>query len=434
MGSIARLIQFLVIIVFLYSCKDSSSGSGADDLVIEPLVWDWVVQPGSYSINHSNDVFVNNNDEVFFAGGFEIRAQFGDITVQPSDFSDSYIAKYTAEGNVVWATRQGAFNVNNTRAVKAGSDGKVYTAGGGNFYSTTDFFVQQFSTDGEHEAFFNVQADGSQAASDVAVDEDGNVYIIGTFLGRLSFNESYDFSNGSAFRDIFVAKYNSQNEFQWAVALGRNNFADTAGDIDVDANGNVYITGQMKGFGYFYADASQENIFDEGKFAAKLDGDTGDMIWRIGTGGLNSSETSMAVDNNGNIYVSGVLVDDPNDDVGHGNLVKLTTNGEIDWTIGGNIFYADDLTVNRQTGEVSIIGFFIGEAQFNDVVLTESTFNAAGSGYLLTYSSKGNIQKAKVWPLSSLNDRIYKIHMNNSGILGASGGSGQNRRVGILEN
>ncbi|MCE3226172.1 MAG: hypothetical protein K0S32_723 [Bacteroidetes bacterium] len=79
----------------------------------------------------------------------------------------------------------------------------------------------------------------------VAADASGNNYVTGNFSDVVDFNLSAATNTLAAngFADIFVAKYNSAGQYQWAFGFGGSGNYDSGQGIAIDAAGNVYVTG-----------------------------------------------------------------------------------------------------------------------------------------------------------------------------------------------
>jgi hypothetical protein len=56
---------------------------------------------------------------------------------------------------------------------------------------------------------------GNEIVSDMDVDDEGNIYVVGTFSGTISFGNTILNSNGS--NDFYVAKYDSTGAVMEAV-------------------------------------------------------------------------------------------------------------------------------------------------------------------------------------------------------------------------
>lgn len=137
----------------------------------------------------------------------------------------------------------------------------------------------------EWVARYNGPGNASDNAVDVAVDDDGNVYITGSSTGA------------GTFADYATIKYNSAGVQQWVARYnGPGNFFDEPADLAIDAAGNVYVTGVSAGVG------------NNDDYATIKYNSAGVVQWVARYNGPNDSTdaaTSLAVDAAGNVYVTG---------------------------------------------------------------------------------------------------------------------------------
>src|SRR5690606_30114672 len=129
------------------------------------------------------------------------------------------------------------------------SQGNVYLAGDFNgsitFGSTvltssnSDGFLAKFDSDGNCQWAVKFGGTGGDFCYGVAVDQLNNVFITGDFNGTASFGTTNLVSSG--FTDLFVAKLDSQGNWQWAIRAG-GSLGDQSRSIDCDGSGNAYIT------------------------------------------------------------------------------------------------------------------------------------------------------------------------------------------------
>ncbi len=81
----------------------------------------------------------------------------------------------------------------------------------------------------------------------VAIDDAGNTYVVGNFRGTTNFGGTALTSNGAS--DIFVARYDANNQLTWVRNYGDNG-DDTAYGIAVDnkqGDSSVYVIGSFSG-------------------------------------------------------------------------------------------------------------------------------------------------------------------------------------------
>jgi hypothetical protein len=162
-----------------------------------------------------------------------------------------------------------------------------------------------FGTAAQEQSVYWANLYGGQnpeIARSVDVDADGNIYVTGTF--NLQVNMGALSANGSAQNDIFVAKISPEGVPLWLTSASGlgDNFSY---DIGVDSDGGVFICGKFKGTTNFGGTALTSNgdFFDA--YTAKLD-NNGTWLWaRKGGGPADDSAEDIAVSQSGIALVTG---------------------------------------------------------------------------------------------------------------------------------
>ena len=156
----------------------------------------------------------------------------------------------------------------------------------------------------------NLGGSGIDDTRDMVVDDAGNSYVVGEFNSPdATFGNFMLVGEGSfAQPDVFVAKYNTNGVAQWAIAF-QGNDQDQATGIDLDAQGNVYVTGiffdSIMIGSTLLTNAPLNNSYDG--FIAKLD-NNGNFIWAQQISGATNSIYDIAVHDNGDFYICGGFV------------------------------------------------------------------------------------------------------------------------------
>jgi len=125
----------------------------------------------------------------------------------------------------------------------------------------------------------------------VAVSGTGSVYISGYTEGSL-------FSSNAGGSDAFLAQYDSAGNRLWSLQIGTSG-DDVSHSVAVDSQGNAYISG------YTYGNLGGTSAGSADVFLAKVDS-AGSPLWsrQIGTSSEDVSR-AVAVDGEGNAYISG---------------------------------------------------------------------------------------------------------------------------------
>lgn len=236
----------------------------------------------------------------------------------------------------------------------------------------------------------------SVAPNGIDVDASGNSYLIGVFNGTATF-DSVELTSPGSFGDLFLAKYGPNGDVLWVEApIGGG--GDSGNAIDVDAAGNSYITGSTAGsisFGSF--PISVAGGFDI--FVAKYDSN-GIALWAktAGGAGLGDAGLGIAVDGEGNSYVTGSIVAPAtfgSITLNTGNLfvAKYDPSGNVLWAQSASSTSVAGISVDA-TGNCYVIGNYGGTATFG---LFEITAVSGTDIFLVKYDTSGNV----VWVRSA---------------------------------
>lgn len=260
-------------------------------------------------------------------------------------------------------TTQGAF-----QTAKAGS-------------GPTDAFVTKLNPNGTSLIYSTYLGGASgETASDLAVDEDGNVVIVGT-TGSTDFPTT----QGSFQADLaspgngYVTKLNpSGSALVYSSYIGGSS-GDQADGVALDSNGNAYVTGlisQAVNPPFFPA---TEGAFQKESpggfndaFVAKVS-PSGSLVYATFLGGTQFEHgNSIAVDENGSAYV-----------IGHTNSNDFPTKDEIQTepNDGGFDVFVTKLNPNGSALEYST---YLGSSQFEDGL--GITVDSNGAAYVTGYT------------------------------------------------
>jgi hypothetical protein len=198
--------------------------------------------------------------------------------------------KYDSSGRRLWVARYDGPASDKDWALDLTLDkaGNVYVTGwsvGNN--SKTDCATVKYSTEGDQLwcARYDGPVGGFDEAYGIATDYAGNVYVIGWSLG-----------NGTN-ADCLTIKYDGDGNQVWAARYnGPEGGEDKSYTLVVDGWANVYVTGSSQG------DGTEKDIV-----TLKYDTD-GNQLWVArynGPGDGDDQGRDMAVDNMGDIYVTG---------------------------------------------------------------------------------------------------------------------------------
>lgn len=295
----------------------------------------------------------------------------------------------------------------------------------------------------EWEAMYNGQANNADVVNAMCKDASSNIYVTGKSSDASNYNDIVTIKYNSSGDSLWVRKYNSPNNFsdealalcvdnsanvyitgksfsvsglddiitikyissgvmQWARTYG-GNLNDFANAIACDQSGNVYVTGGSTG----------ANGFD---YVTIKYSPAGDSLWvrkyNFISGNSSDDASSIAVDNSGNIYVTGTSWG------GSSNYdyatIKYNSMGVQQWVsryngISNSSDRAKMLAID-QTGNIYVTGRSTGTNGFDYVTIKYNT--SGDSLWVKSYNGTGNGD-----------DRANSICIDNSGNIYVTGES-----------
>lgn len=286
----------------------------------------WTRRFGGTGFDAGFGVAADSAGNVYVTGRFEGTAEFapgsGASSLVSAGNADVFVAKYDANGNVLWVRALGGGGFDAGLGIAVDGSGNVYTTG--TFRDTADFDpgagVTPLTSAGGSDVFvLKLSAAGAliwargfggaefDMGSDVAVDAAGNVHTAGTFRDTADFDPNAGVtplvSAGSA--DAFVSKLNSSGNLVWARRFGGGGF-DASSRLALDVAGSVHVQGTFSATADFdvATDLVSSGGFDA--FVVKLDS-AGILLWAnpFGGAGDDVGEGGVALDAAGNVYATG---------------------------------------------------------------------------------------------------------------------------------
>jgi hypothetical protein len=219
-------------------------------------------------------------------------------------------------------------------------------------------------------------ASGNQSAYAVTVDREGNVYIAGA-------TDSADFALVKPLQprfgggtDAFVMKLSSDGRVLFSTYLGGSD-ADVAYGIAVDNNGDIYVTGDTTSTDFPVVNAIQpKNAGDVDIFVAKLNSDGSKLIYSTYIGGSNGERgNAIAVDPAGYAYVAGYT-----------NSTNFPTVSPLQSQFAGGNADAFVLKVSP-SGDKLIYSTYLGGGNDRPDIATAIAVDSAGDAYITGFTN-----------------------------------------------
>jgi len=228
----------------------------------------WKAGIGGTGNEKASDICIDNLGNVYAGGGFQQTVDFNNDPNQASQLTtfgtfDGYVTKYNQQGDFQWVKRFGSINNDNVVAINTDAQNNLYVAG--MFYSTM-------------------------------VIDSNNVNSTIT-------------SNG--FDDVYLAKFDAAGNFQWVKSFGGLN-ADNLKDMDIDANGNVFLIGNYANQVDFDPSSQSATFTAAGIsdiYISKFDSQ-GNFKFVKTFGNANADEMAncLAIDSAGNVFLQESLI------------------------------------------------------------------------------------------------------------------------------
>lgn len=377
--------------------------------------FEWVQNSGGESSDQAYSISSDNEGNVYVSGWFSATAHFGDILLSSEGGKDIFIAKYNSQGEIIWAKKAWGAGDDVTAGITTDWDGFPLITGWfaedihfGDYVlesqGSTDMFVARYNADGEVLWAKRAGGEGDDYGNRLTTNAEHDILVAGSFRYTANFgNEITLTSEGN--RDIFIANYSNSGDVQWVKRAGGVG-EDRAYNIISDSNGDIYFAGMFNGKAFF-GDSFIECTAIVGTYVARMDA-AGNFIWaKKGIGGANDYARGFGIglDAESHVYSNGMYSGKLTfgDEVVESSggqfdfdtyLVKLNQNGETMWLKSGGGYGMDqsrDMFTNSN-GVSFTTGFFSSNASFGDIIL-ESV--GKSDVFVVAYNYAGEIEWAK---------------------------------------
>ncbi|MCS3797844.1 SBBP repeat-containing protein [Niastella sp. OAS944] len=408
---------------------------------------------------YSNDITVDNADNLYFTGTFNRGVNFDPnhgwpnwVVLYASGASDAFVAKFDAAGNYVWVKQIGGNSTEYSRSIALDDKGNVYTTG--IFYGYMeadpeqgispltsaggyDVYISLLDPNGNYiwgKSFGGVGLDESYG---LAVDPNNSIYTVGSFNGMMDIDPGPAAQpvNAGSGQGVFINKLLSRNNqrdavFVWGDWIPAFGGTATGTSVATDSANNVYMAGFFQG--EIDIDPSY-NRFDqdtatggEDMFIVKVDA-SGNKVWKARFGAAsNDRATKIAVDAAGNTYVTGYFTGTVDFDPGPGTanlssvdganafVLKLSPAGQYLWATNLLTGEGQSIAIDA-AGNSYITGVFAGTVDVSTpsgpVPLTSS---GANDVFVIKLDANGNIVWVKQMGGTG-DDRAQAIALDGSG-------------------
>lgn len=299
---------------------------------------EWIKSQGNQFRDYSYDIVADNFGNFYLTGTISTDSSHLKLINYVFDNKDTlltkggmFYAKYKANGDLIWAKMNGSNNYSNSKpsSITLDNNGNFYISG--SFadvneyfdgiklqsnsigYVLGTFFIAKYDSSGK--AMWANRAGGKNSSSSTGAtlnfsitetDSKGNVYVTGDYYNcDMLFDNGFTLNNIGDI-DVFIVKYSSTGQLQWAKNAGGNSW-DNATSIAVDNDDYVYIAGSYNWNGNSVIGSDTlKSLGKEDLFVAKYNSD-GDGIWGISTGGDLNDKTNDIITVGNDVYLAGAF-------------------------------------------------------------------------------------------------------------------------------
>lgn len=411
----------------------------------------WVKSMGARRSDRGNDVVVDGTGNVYTIALFRDTVDFdpgpGVFNLISAGYDNVAIQKLDVNGNLVWVKQfAGSTDLEGT-CIALDPSGNVYT--GGFFFGTTDFNPGAASFNmspvGVEDAFIcKLDASGNfvwakqfggvdeDKVQDLAVNANGDVYSTGFFFQTVDFDPGPATHNLTAdAEDVFINKLDRNGNWIWTRQIS-GALTQKGNSIQLDANGNPYLTGIFEGSPTFSPGAGSITLHSDGDldvFVAKYFSN-GDCAWarQLAGRGIDQGK-GIDVSSQGSVWLTGDFTDNLRW-IGPGPSLSLKTKGGTDAFVckidslgalqfikqlAGNSTQEGDAIVTDDKDAAYITGGFRGQTDFDPDEITKDNLMSTGARcmYVWKLDAAGQLAWARKFDGPNFN-RCKAVAVDNS--------------------
>lgn len=303
----------------------------------QELSIEWVKTFGGSMPDDVQAITTDDSGNVYITGSFQETVDF-DPGLSVDYFSavflrDVFIQKYLSTGDLVWTKTFGNEGYESGLELDFDSSGNLVVIG--YFRDTIDVdsvggmpeligtgtydnvFILKMNPNGDF--IWAKSIGGAFGLSGIyceglAIDSQDNIIIAGGYWDNGDFDPGIGqeiltgYNNGTGFGgDGFIVKLDSMGNYLWTHSIGGDNY-DYFEAVDIDANGNIYATGEFSNTAYFLDGATIDSLVSNDNhnvLIQKLD-PSGSVEWTKGIEGpFYTMGYDIVTDDLGNSHITG---------------------------------------------------------------------------------------------------------------------------------
>jgi hypothetical protein len=273
---------------------------------------------------------IDANDQLYIAGTFQNTADFdpgsGTNSLSSAGSTDDFLAKYDANGSLIWVKKIGGTGVEGLTALQMDQNNNILVGGrfnsntidlnpgGGvnsvNHSSNFDSFIVKLDSSGSHIWSGSISGNSADYIYAITTAANGDIYLGGSFSGQMDADinaGTQTVSSSGVDQDIFILKLNSAGAFQFVKSMGGIS-NDIVFDLALDASNTLFASG-IFGSSVDFDPASGSayllsSNFTDGFVATYTSNGNFKMARKIGNGNVGTNVSNLWATNNV-VYAAG---------------------------------------------------------------------------------------------------------------------------------
>lgn len=339
--------------------------------------WHWVKGSSNPKNDFCRSVITDKSHNVYIGGEFIDTVSFDSQTIvgQSASNENGFVAKYDANGNVIFAIGITSPYRSYVTSIDRARDGNIIvggyffnqvTIGSTTFYgSSIDAFLSKIDSNGNHMWTRLISSSSDDYVFGINVnDKNGRICVTGSFRSSaLSIGgcATCNVVNPREWRNyMYVAEFDSNGNARWIYGGGGTE-NDYGIQVEYARNGSILVAGHSDSPIVDFGGSSEHNKGMKDPFFLRLDS-SGNHVWSRFMGGPGDENVQgLTTDTSGNMYVvgeySGQTVIHGTDTLNSGSLsdddvfvAKFDSSGNLQWSIseegGGGTDQAGNVVVD----------------------------------------------------------------------------------------
>lgn len=296
-------------------------------------VFQWAKNIGGETYDESTALGVDSLGNVYLSGYFNGTADFdpgpGTFTYTGLGSNDNFIAKYSPDGELIWAKNYGSSDFEAATSMRVQPNGDSYITGF--FNGSVDFdpgagsypltaggnntgYLLRLDADGDFIAALSIESSESVIGYDVYVDQQDMIYLTGIFTGTLDLNPGLgtDITSPASVTSGYMIKLDPAGNYLWGKVIAEQE-AVIIYTIDANPDGQILISGYYENTTDFNPDDQNDFLLTPavtnamGAFIALYD-NNGEFLNAFDFAGCGIADYHGAYsDENNNIYIAGAF-------------------------------------------------------------------------------------------------------------------------------